>query len=246
MRGSRRALSSSRAACLTISVVTLALAACSGPSSAGTGNRSTGSASPPASSSSSASASTTASSSPSITASVSASPSASPTSAASTAANPFFNGALQFAISEAERKTGLSYAANGCASGQSCLSNAIETDGENATYISLSASGYSGGTNCYVYVYRDPLLGWQDFATLCGSEPGFSPVYGQTEPVRVSGVCANVRSGPGLSEPVVGCLPNGTLVKINATPTYSGGKMWWGVASQSVAGMMSQEFLVKA
>jgi hypothetical protein len=163
---------------------------------------------------------------------------------ASSPSNPFFTGALSFAIQAAEGKTGLQYVASGCGAGQTCLSNAIETDGENATYFQLTATGYSAGTMCFVYVYRDPTQGWQAFAILCGSQPGFSPVYGATVPVRVSGGCANVRQGPGLTSPIVGCLPNGTMVKINATPSYADAKMWWGVASSSVAGMMSQEFLV--
>jgi len=179
----------------------------------------------------------------SSTAQLPGSPSA--TASATAPSNPFFKGALQFSIAEAEGKTGLRYIASGCAVGQACLSNAIETDGENATYAGLDASGYPGGTRCYVYVYYDVALGWQDFATLCGSVAGFAPVYGQSELVRVSGACANLRSGPGLNQPIVGCLPNGTVVKIDATPTYADGKMWWGVYSESVSGMMSQEFLVR-
>ena len=157
--------------------------------------------------------------------------------------NSFFDGAYVFAINAAEQKTGLKYSATGCPSGQSCLSNAVETDGENATYVGMDAAGYSGGTKCYVYVYHDSVLGWQTFAVLCGSTPGFSPVYGQSVPVRVSGGCANVRSGPGLNSPVVGCLTNGTTVKITATPSFIDNKMWWGVTTDQVAGAMSQEFL---
>jgi hypothetical protein len=230
----------SRDAMLVVGLATMVgLAACGSQSNATGGGAILSS--PPRASAGASHAATPLPASP--TAQLPGSPSA--TASATAPSNPFFKGALQFSIAEAERKTGLGYIGGGCATGQACLSKASETDGENATYVGFDASGYPGGTRCYVYVYYDVVLGWQDFATLCGSVAGFAPVYGQSEPVRVSGVCANVRSGPGLNQPIVGCLPNGTIVKIDATPTHADGKMWWGVYSESVSGMMSQEFLVR-
>lgn len=175
---------------------------------------------------------------------------ATPTSSASTAAastpsNSYFNGALDFGVHQVEQKTGLTYASSGCAAGQGCLTHAVETDGENAAYIGVDAHSYAGGSTCYAYVHSDPLLGWQEtFPVVCGNGTGFAPVYGETDSIRVNGGCANVRNGPGLNTAIVGCLTNGTSVKIDATPSFIDNKMWWGVVTDQVSGFMSQEFLV--
>ena len=94
-----------------------------------------------------------------------------------------------------------------------------------------------GGAGCWVFVYRDSG-GWHYVNGRCAQATGTLP--GIQDLVYVSG-CANVRSSPGLSSKVFGCLANGTVVDVDSAPVYSDGHIWWHLARR---GWMAHDFLV--
>jgi hypothetical protein len=94
-----------------------------------------------------------------------------------------------------------------------------------------------GGSGCWIYLYSDGAT-WHYVNARCAQSPGYVP--GAQDRVYVSG-CANVRSNPGSSGAIVGCLPGGTQVDVEGGPLYTDSKIWWHLKGK---GWMAHDFLV--
>jgi hypothetical protein len=119
-----------------------------------------------------------------------------------------------------------------------------EVMGSNAAYF-VGVSGSNGNwLACGTYVYQT-AAGWSGLRRSC--HPGAVwPGVGDSGYVSLGmgnqDQCANVRSTPAGS--VVGCIKDGTLVKLDGGPDYvpmSGmDGLWWHVAGK---GWMADDFL---
>ena len=154
-----------------------------------------------------------------------------PAAAGGTASSP-----KSAAIPGVEAKTGLRFASN-CSTSAPCLSFVNEIIGTDAAAVIFSTAR-SGGRQCAGYVYRQGAS-WHLLNAACGLPGQISPIVGHDATVRVPNNCANVRSAPGLTSPVVGCIYNGTVVHVDGGPTYVGGRLWWRLKS----GWMAHDFL---
>ena len=94
-----------------------------------------------------------------------------------------------------------------------------------------------GGAGCWVYLYQDASV-WHFVDAACTQATGEIPAA--QDLVRVSG-CANVRSAPGKTAPIVGCLPDQTLVDVDSAPVYTDGKIWWHLHGHE---WMAHDFLI--
>jgi SH3 domain-containing protein len=45
--------------------------------------------------------------------------------------------------------------------------------------------------------------------------------------------CVNVRTGPGLNQPAVDCIPNGAKIRLSAGPTDADNYQWWQVEGRT-------------
>jgi hypothetical protein len=130
-----------------------------------------------------------------------------------------------------------------CANGETCFKAGDIT----ASMVGTNAGSFTGGDGlypsgglgsaCWVFLSED-AGGWHYVNSGCAQNPGFVPGLGAH--VYVTG-CANVRSGPGLSAKVIGCLGNGSIVDVDSAPTYLDGHIWWHLAGR---GWMAHDFLV--
>jgi hypothetical protein len=59
--------------------------------------------------------------------------------------------------------------------------------------------------------------------------------------VVVGGGCLNVREGPGLNQPAVDCINDGTIIRLNAGPNLVDNIEWWQVSGRS--GWVSGDYL---
>jgi len=143
------------------------------------------------------------------------------------------------AVAAVEAKTGLRFATN-CRANAGCLSLAGQTVGTHAAAVVFSTAS-SGGRECAGYVFQR-ASGWQLLDVVCGLPNRLSPLLGRDATVHAASLCAHVRSGPGLSSPVVGCLPDGTVIHLDGGPTYADGRLWW----HEKAGWMAHDFLLSA
>lgn len=131
----------------------------------------------------------------------------------------------------------------GCQSGQQCFKvsdPARVMVGTNAGTFTGSDGQFPGGgygSFCVGFLDLDSS-GWHYVNGSCSQQAGGIP--GISDRVFVSG-CANVRSAPGLSSSVIGCLANGTPVDVDSAPTYLDGHIWWHLAGR---GWMAHDFLV--
>jgi hypothetical protein len=182
------------------------------------------------------------------------SPSAVSTASPATSASPSYSGsypsAEQAGIAGTETKTGLTYTAGACPSGQSCLSgarvfgNADPNLGLDAAYVQMAGGGSGGGAICDAYVYYDSA-GWHVFPPVaCVQQSGYNPVLGTEDHVQVpGGGCANVRQSPTLGAKVLTCLRDGTLVTVDTIfPRYADGHIWWSINHQQ--GFMAYDYLI--
>jgi hypothetical protein len=132
---------------------------------------------------------------------------------------------------------------NACSNGDLCFKTGAIT----GSMIGTDAGSFTGGDGkypdgglgsaCWVFLYRD-AGGWHYVNAGCFQNPGYVPGVGVH--VFVTG-CANVRSAPGTSAAVVGCLANGTIADVDSAPVYKDAHIWWHLAGQ---GWMAHEFLV--
>jgi len=135
-----------------------------------------------------------------------------------------YSSAEQAGIAGTEAKTGLTYTAGPCPSGQSCLGGAQvfgnpDTNlGLDAAYVQMAAGGSGGGAICDAYVDYDSA-GWHVFPPVaCVQQSGYNPVLGTQDHVQVpGGGCANVRQSPTLGAKVVTCLMDGTSPSIRSS-----------------------------
>jgi Bacterial SH3 domain len=141
------------------------------------------------------------------------------------------------AIPGVEAKTGLHFSTK-CPTNAACLSLVSSTVGKAAAAIIFSTAP-SGGRQCAGYVFQQGAS-WHLLDAVCGLPDQLSPLVGHGATVHVSNSCANVRSAPGLSARVVGCIHDGTAVHVDGGPTYADGRMWW----QLTTGWMAHDFLV--
>jgi hypothetical protein len=129
-----------------------------------------------------------------------------------------------------------------CTTGEFCF----QVRNPSRAMVGTSAGTFAGsfgqypeggyGSSCWVFLYLDSS-GWHYYDGVCtqgGGLPGpVSNVYVST--------CANVRTAPGLSSPVVSCLKNGTSVSVDSAPVYADSYIWWHLTGQ---GWMAHNFLV--
>lgn len=155
-------------------------------------------------------------------------------------------------IAAIEAKTGFRYCPGGCAATASCVSGArvigVTTSGTNngAAYVQATIVGSPDFQTCYAYFYFDANAWHGTTPVACPTQAETTPELNGHDHVNVVGGCANMRSGPGLSYPVVVCLSNGTRVLISSDyPQYRGGHIWWHL-SQPADGWMAHDFLVGA
>jgi hypothetical protein len=99
-------------------------------------------------------------------------------------------------------------------------------------------SSGGGGAGCFIFLYENST-GWHYVNSRCSQATGDIP--GPQDRVFVTGGCANVREGAGLSAKVVACLANGTIVDVDSAPVYVDGHIWWHLAA---LGWMAHDFLV--
>jgi hypothetical protein len=152
-------------------------------------------------------------------------------------ATPASNSPQAVAIAGVKAKTGLPYAAARCATSGPCLTVARETEGQDAAAVLFSTAGTSG-RQCVSYVYRSGGS-WHLLEAVCGLPGQLSPLVGQNATVHVPGNCANVRDQANLNGMVVGCLHDGTVVRIDGGPNYADGRLWW----HETHGWMAHDFL---
>jgi hypothetical protein len=165
----------------------------------------------------------------------SAHPSASP--------SPQLSAVVQLAAAEASKRTGIAYVDGGCGSGQSCLSGARETDGQDAAYVEFSARGYGGASVCYVYL-GSTASGWNVGDVACGGSAGFAPVQDATLTVHAAGTCGRLRRTPSTDGAVIRCLANGSTVTVTAPPIYGDGVIWWPVNATGANGVLAEALLI--
>jgi hypothetical protein len=158
-------------------------------------------------------------------------------------ASPTASAVVQMAVAEVVNRTGVSYAAGGCAAAASCSSHAAETDGQDAAYVSLSVQGYRSGNRCFVYL-DNASGGWEVYAVACGSGDSFAPAVTSVVTVHAASSCGRVRKTPSLSSAVVHCVANGSRVTVAGAPTFADGEIWWPVSDTSTSGYIAQEILI--
>lgn len=132
-----------------------------------------------------------------------------------------------------------------CPVNRACITVGNQHDGTQAAYFDGEGGSNGERLACLTYVVHDPN-GWRGVRSQC---PASTPVVGQSAMVWLGGVgagCgANVRSAPGPSGKVVGCLQHHTRVSIDAGPVYvpmsSTDGIWWHLASK---GWMADNFLI--
>jgi hypothetical protein len=151
---------------------------------------------------------------------------------------------LEAGIAGIEAKTGLPYTGGACSSFQSCLGTA-HAFGEvfgNTEYVTIQHST-SGAQDCFAYVFV-ASGGWHySQPVVCPQYLGYNPAYGVEDHVAVPGSCANVRLGPGLSQKVLECLKDGTIVTIDSEfPRYVDQHIWWSINGHY--GWMAHDFLI--
>lgn len=130
-----------------------------------------------------------------------------------------------------------------CPPGRACISIGIEHDGTSAAYFIGAGGSVAAQVPCGAYAFKD-ADGWHGLRHSCG---GMYPVIGNWGHVFLglgATGCANFRSAPGAAGKVLGCLPAGTLVKVNMEPVYSKfvgtDGVWWHLYSH---GWMADDFL---
>jgi hypothetical protein len=165
------------------------------------------------------------------------------TPAAASTPSPAESAVVQAAVAEAAARTGIAYAASGCAPVARCFSRAVETDGTGAAYVQLAVQGYDGGSRCYVYLDQ-PSGAWQVVAMACGASDVFAPALKSVVTVHATGSCGRVRKAAGLSGAVVRCLSNGSRLNVTGVPEYADGEVWWPVADTSMSGVIAQEVVI--
>lgn len=69
---------------------------------------------------------------------------------------------------------------------------------------------------------------------------------GSTAMVTGTGECLNIREAPGTESTAVGCLPDGTQLRIIGGPTDAGNFTWWQVDSEGASGWAAEDFLQPA
>jgi hypothetical protein len=149
-----------------------------------------------------------------------------------------FPSALEAAKYYAQTSTGGVYAASACPVNRACVSLGPEHDGTAAAYFETTAGSNRDAVHCALYLYSEPG-GWHDVDFVCKrTTPVFPSVLttgvvageiGQTD-------CVHVRSSPGRSGKVVGCLALQTPVTIDGGPSYVNDpdpglfpydRLWW-------------------
>jgi hypothetical protein len=141
------------------------------------------------------------------------------------------------AIPGVEAKTGLRFTQK-CSTTAACLSLISQTVGQNAAAVIFSTAS-TGGRRCAGYVFhRDGS--WHLLDAVCSLPDQLSPLVGHDATVHVPGSCANVRSAASLTARVVGCVHDGTAVRIDGGPTYADGHLWW----HESLGWVAHDFLV--
>jgi hypothetical protein len=157
--------------------------------------------------------------------------------------SPAQSAVVQMAAAEAANRTGIGYTVSGCAAGASCLSHAIETDGQSAAYVTVSAQGFGAGNRCYVYL-DNPSGSWEVAAVACGSGDAFAPAVNSAVSVHASSSCGRVRKTASLSSSVVRCVTNGSRVTVTGAPAFADGEIWWPVSDTITSGYIAQEILI--
>jgi hypothetical protein len=150
---------------------------------------------------------------------------------------PTSNSARAVAIAGVKAKTNLPYAAASCGTKGACLTVVRETLGQDAAAV-LFATASSGARQCVGYVYRTGGS-WHFLDAVCGIPDQLSPLVGHDAAVHVPGSCANVRDQASISGRVVGCVYDGTTVRVDGGPTYADGRLWWHEAQ----GWLAHDFL---
>ncbi len=133
-----------------------------------------------------------------------------------------------------------------CPINRACVTIGLQHDGTQAAYFYGEGGSNADVLACLTYVVHDPA-GWRGVRSQC---PAGFPVVGQSGMVWLGGVTAgrcgaNVRSAPGPTGTVVGCLQHHTGVSIDGGPVYaqmsSVDGIWWHLAGR---GWMADDFLI--
>ena len=97
-----------------------------------------------------------------------------------------------------------------------------------------------------VHAYRFPLA--KD--SFPGAEPPDprppSFTDGDLARVNANGDCLNLRAGPSLGQAIIRCIPDGTVVDVTGSPSWSGGRYWLPVSVDGLAGWVAAEFVAPA
>jgi len=135
-----------------------------------------------------------------------------------------------------------------CPVNRACTAVGTEHDGTQAAYFIGVAGSNRNLIPCGFYVIH-VQAGWQPLSQDCG-RPTIFPAVGQSGPVamgfqnRYPGDCANVRTLPGPTGKVVGCLVDGTQVRLDSGPAYvpmaTTNGLWWHIGAR---GWMADDFL---
>ena len=95
-----------------------------------------------------------------------------------------------------------------------------------------------GASGCWAYLY-EVSGAWHYLNAGCAQATGTTP--GPQDLVYIPSGCANVRSTPGLSGGVIGCLPARTPVDVDSAPVYADQHIWWHLAG---LGWMAHDYLL--
>lgn len=104
-----------------------------------------------------------------------------------------------------------------------------------------AAARYSGLT---FHIYRITGTGPSSAAPVPPAASAIQP--GDQVTVKTPGDCLNMRSGPGLDQSPIACLPDGSVVSVLAGPLNVGGRLWVQVDTPSGRGWAATEFLAAA
>jgi hypothetical protein len=132
-----------------------------------------------------------------------------------------------------------------CPVNRACIFIGKQHDGTKASYFDGEGGSNADRLACLTYVAHDPA-GWRGVRSQC---PAGFPAVGRSGLVWLGGVgsgCgANVRSLPGPTGKVVGCLQHHTPVTIDGGPVYapmsSTDGIWWHLTGR---GWMADDFLI--
>lgn len=94
-----------------------------------------------------------------------------------------------------------------------------------------------------VHAYRFPLTP----DTYPGAEPPDPepPAFAEGDTVRIAagGDCLNLRLGPSLGDAIIRCIADGTVLDVEGTPAWSGGRYWLPVSHEGTTAWVAAEFV---